>query len=261
MCTLAVAFYPQTKTPLVITSNRDENPARPATPWDIRRFEDDEYYTELSGMYISNIYCPLDVLGGTWIGTNDRGIFCAITNWDLEENFHGRGLLSRGHIVLNTLIRNNMGCVLQYWDTLEAKNHKPFNIICGNAYEIYNVSCDNKDLVVTQLGAGLHVSTGLGFNQEVPRDTYLRRQLIKYIDDFSQPVNPQVMLSMMASHNCGVGSEDSICVHDKDHRWETRSTTLIIGDGKSWKVKSKDGPACSNTDWTKRIIKIGEEED
>ncbi len=247
MCTLVVAFYPQTKTPLVIASNRDENPNRPTSPWEIRQFEDDDYYTK--------VYCPLDdVLGGTWIGVNTSGIFCALTNWDLEENFHGLGLKSRGHLVLDTLKRTTVETVLKYWRELNANNHKPFNIVAGDVNELYNLSCDNKKLVITKLRAGVYVSTGIGFNQNVPRDVFIRTELCKNIYNLSQPISPGVLFSLMGSHNCGIGSEDSICVHDDERKWETRSTALITNDENAWNVMSKDGPACQKSLWTKEII-------
>lgn len=91
MCTLIVKYIPTKQ--LAIASNRDENQNRPTAQWEVR----------------DNICCPLDnVFGGTWIGVNNSGIFCAITNWYLEEDFHGRGLKSRGLIVTNTLIVNKV---------------------------------------------------------------------------------------------------------------------------------------------------------
>jgi hypothetical protein len=240
MCTLVVAFYPKTKTPLVIASNRDENPTRPSTPWSIRQ---------------SSIYCPLDVLGGTWIGANTSGIFCAITNWDLDENFHGRGLKSRGHLVLESLKKTNIIDVVEYWAGLDAREHKPFNMVAGTANDLYNLSCDNKKLIITKLRAGVHISTGIGFNQKVPRDTFIRKNLLT-MKDLYQPVNPNTLLKLMSSHDCGIGSEDSVCVHDNEHRWETRSTAMLINDERAWKIKSKDGPACSGGDWTTEMIKL-----
>lgn len=276
MCTLVVAFYQQTKTPLVIASNRDENPTRPTSPWDIRQFKDDEYYhktlksvipdglskddpyySELLDTILPKVYCPLDdVLGGTWIGINTAGVFCALTNWDLEENFHGRGLQSRGHVVLNSLKRCSIKDVVRYWCELDAKNHKPFNIIAGDVNELYNLRCDNKELIITKLRAGVHISTGMGFNESVPRDLYIRQQLPKYTYDLSQPIRPDVLLGLMGSHNCGIGSEDSVCVHDEEHRWETRSTALIVNNENAWSIMTKDGPACHESPWTSKIVKL-----
>jgi hypothetical protein len=188
-----------------------------------------------------NICCPLDnVFGGTWIGVNNSGIFCAITNWDLEENFHGRGLKSRGLIVSNTLNCTSTEDILKYWSELEAKNHKPFNIIAGDINNLYHLSNDNKEMILTKLEEGLHISTGIGFNQPVPRDTFIRKN-----------ISQTNLLDIMGSHDCGIGSEDSVCVHDQEHRWETVSTSLIfflnVDGNRSWIVMFKDGPGCSKS--------------
>jgi uncharacterized protein with NRDE domain len=250
MCTLVVSFYPKTKTPLVIASNRDENPNRLAEPWALRSPVGPYVH------FVPQVYCPLDVLGGTWIGTNSAGIFCAITNWDLDENFHGRGLKSRGHLVLKSLTRTSITDVVEYWAGLDAREHKPFNMVAGTANDLYNLSCDNKELIVTKLRAGVHISTGIGFNQKVPRDTFIRKNLLAQIKDFSQPVCPSKLLKLMGSHDCGIGSEDSVCVHDNEHRWETRSTAMLINDERAWKIRSKDGPACNGDNWTTKTIKL-----
>ena len=254
MCTLVVAFYPKTKTPLVIASNRDENPKRDAQPWAFRYFGLDNQKPDFN-TFAPSIYCPLDVLGGTWIGTNSAGIFCAITNWDLDENFHGRGLKSRGHLVLKSLTRTSITDVVEYWAGLDASHHKPFHMLAGTVNDLYCLSCDNKKLIITKLRAGVHISTGIGFNQKVPRDTFIRKNLLT-MKDLYQPVNPNTLLKLMSSHDCGIGSEDSVCVHDNEHRWETRSTAMLINDERAWKIKSKDGPACSGGDWTTEMIKL-----
>ncbi len=80
MCTLVVGFYPQTKIPLMIASNRDENPTRPTSSWDIHQFDD-------NGIS-SKVYCPIDgILGGTSIGINTKGVFMHSTNWDFRRKF------------------------------------------------------------------------------------------------------------------------------------------------------------------------------
>ena len=121
MCTLIIAFYPETQNPLVVGANRDENPKRPSSPWEDRS-------TGCDGVVI---YSPLDVLGGTWIGCNNFGLFSAITNWDLEINLHGKGMKSRGNIVLESLKCKDLCTVQRYRDTLNGKEYKPFNIFCS----------------------------------------------------------------------------------------------------------------------------------
>lgn len=258
MCTLVVAFYPQSITPLVIASNRDEDPTRPAEDWGY-------YKTPTNNLEIVDIYrpkigpdifCPLDVLGGTWIGVNSSGIFCAITNWDYVKDLHGKGLKSRGHLVLNSLKQTSINCIVEYWHTLNAINYKPFHILAGDNNNLYYISCDNKEIIINKLGAGVHISTGVGLNKEVPRDIFIRKSLLLNVGSFSQPVRPNVLIELMKQHNDGLGSEDSVCVHDSEHKWETRSTALISCDNAGMVVNYKNGPACQNNDWKYRNIRV-----
>ncbi len=136
------------------------------------------------------------------------------------------------------------------------RNHKPFNILAGDVNELYNLSCDNRKFVIKKLGTGVHISTGIGFNQPVPRDLFIRNELSKSMNDLSQPIRPDILLGLMGSHNCGIGSEDSICVHDEEHKWETRSTSLIMNHGNYWKVIFKDGYACQNSKYTSEVIEL-----
>lgn len=245
MCTVIVAYYPGSETPIIVASNRDENPNRPAEPWEIRR---------LSGV---EIYCPLDVLGGTWAGVNSSGIFCAITNWDIGENWHGKGLLSRGKLVLETLKQKSVRNAINYWNTLNPNSYKPFNIIFGDQYFLYNISCDNKEFKAEKLSMGVHISTGLGFNYEFsPRHNFIRKELTKAFYSLEKPVHENTLIGLMSTHNRGIGSEDSVCVHDDEHRWETRSTALFVKGKDSWFVESKDGPACQIGKSVKKELKI-----
>lgn len=239
-CTLIVAFYPQSNYPLVIAANRDENPSRPSEPWLNRRVVNSN----------NTIYCPLDVRGGTWIGCNSMGIFAAITNWDLDKNLHG--LKSRGDVVLNILKCNTIKDVLLYWAELNAEDYKPFNIIVGTHDILYNLNNDNELLGIKRLKAGLHISTGIGFNLAVKRDQYIRSELIKDFKSFEEPVSHTTMQRLLSAHNDGDQSEDSVCVHDPEHRWETRSSAVLVLGKELWTIRHNDGPPCkANDDWNK----------
>lgn len=243
MCTLVVAFYPQSHCPLVIAANRDEKPDRPSEPW---------------GLHNPGIFCPLDVRGGTWIGCNSAGIFCAITNWDIQE--HTRGLMSRGNVVLETLKLNSKEDIFQYWRSLDKKNYNPFNILAGSKDWLANFSCSHSNASIYSLSAGLHVSTGWGLNVGVIREQHIRKALRKAFFNFSSPVSRDDLIKVMCDHNAGEGSEDSICVHDENHEWETRSSSYIEYFDDTWPtpvrlppgrprflIRWTDGPPCRTT--------------
>lgn len=241
MCTLCVAFYPKSKYPLVIAANRDENPNRIAYPWEKRIYAQKN---KTSQIYV---YSPIDVLGGTWIGVNSYGMFAAITNWDLDMNLHGQGMKSRGLLLLDILKTSSHNDFLEVLD-ISAKEYKPFNIIIGSDKLLLHVSCDHKDINLKHLEPGLHISTGLGFNTGCVREQFIRKELTKKFKDFSQPVHPDNLLELMSAHNDGIGSEDSVCVHDSEHKWETRSSAGIYYDNScnSWNVRHIDSAPCKN---------------
>jgi uncharacterized protein with NRDE domain len=257
MCTLIVSYYPQTKQPLIIGANRDESPTRPSKDWD---FRNDDY-----------IYCPLDVRDGTWIGVNKNALFCAITNWDLKLHLHGKK--SRGLIVLDILKSSNMKEVIDYWRTLRPDEYKPFNIIVGTSNELYHLSNDNEMMYFRRLPAGLYISTGWGLGgvvdkttREIHIESYLMKRFNRNIN-FNQPVTTDSIMSVLSHHNDGVGSQHSICVHDTDHRWETRSSAVIslvenIDTGyRSWSVYKTDKAPClvSSDEWKRQDIRCFEE--
>lgn len=231
MCTLVVAFYPQSHCPLVIAANRDEKPDRPSEPW---------------GSHGNpGIFCPLDVRGGTWIGCNSSGIFCAITNWDIRE--HMRGLMSRGNVVLETLKLKTKEDILQYWRSLDPKHYNPFNILAGNKDWLANLACSHSNTSIRLLSAGLHISTGWGLNFGVVREQHIKKTLHKAFYDFSAPVSRNALVNVMSDHNAGKYSEDSICVHDETHEWETRSCSYIEHFDDRFLIRWTDGPPCKTT--------------
>ena len=227
MCTVAVAFYPQTKQPLIVGANRDENPTRPSKPWDLR----------------DGIFSPLDIRGdvenGTWFGVNTRGMFCAITNWDFSNTEKEGNFKSRGIVVYNTLRCSTIFEATNYWKTLQADNYKPFNVLLGSCDSLFHLSCNGKTIHVGRLGAGLHWSTGAGFNVKTKRTEYIYQHLRSSVQHFSQPILAIDIQQILSKHNDGVGSEDSVCVHDESHEWETRSSSLVsMGVGR-WNIKYK----------------------
>jgi|SRR5690606_22647811 len=250
MCTLAIAFYPQTKHPLIIGANRDENPVRPSKPWDYR----------------NGVFSPLDIRGdienGTWIGVNVRGMFCAVTNWDLAEAKGKTALRSRGNVVYDTLLCLYVNEALDFWGTLKAEHYRPFNVILGTKKSLFHLSCDSKEIRIKRLGAGFHWSTGDGFNTKTKRSEYLNKSLsLSACQDLSQPIYPFDIQWILSKHNDGIGSEDSVCVHDETHRWETRSSSLVFIDGNKWNVKYIDQRPCSVDikEWKEEMVEFDNE--
>lgn len=224
MCTLIVGFYPETNSPLIVGANRDENPTRPSEGWEQR----------------GNVFCPLDVRGGTWIGCNDEKMFCAITNWDMDKEFPVRR--SRGDIVLNSLRCTSPEEAIWGWSTMKATDYRPFNLLLGNDKQLWNLSCDGEKATINSLGPGLHISTGWGLNILPPREAYVRKYLQEAFRDFSQPVSSVAVKEVLSHHNAK--GDDSVCVHDRNHEWETVSSAHLRLYNDRWTVENCSGPPC-----------------
>jgi hypothetical protein len=130
------------------------------------------------------------------------------------------------------------------WDSMNPEKYKPFNILVSNRDTLVNLRCDHEKKNIHIMRTGLHISTGLGLNTGCIREQFLRKELVKKFNNFSAPVDPNNLLELMSSHNDGLGSEDSVCVHDSSHHWETRSSSGIILSGVDWHVRHTNGAPC-----------------
>lgn len=235
MCTLIVGFNPQSENSLIIGANRDENPTRPSEPWNIRQNN-------------PKVYCPLDVRKGTWIGVNSLGFFCAITNWDIGNPF--KGLKSRGEVVLETLKRNSKKDIQDYWNSLNPNDYKPFNILAGGNDWLINLSCDHKNIKQNELSSGIHISTGCGFNQLTIREQYIHNIINLSI------INSNDIKLLLSHHNDDNDPENCVCVHDPEHLWETRSSSLLILNKDHWEIQEINTTPCKNVNWNISKLEI-----
>jgi uncharacterized protein with NRDE domain len=229
MCTLIIGFYPKAKIPLVIGFNRDENPTRPSEDWCLRENE--------------TILSPLDVRGGTWVGVNSSEMFCAITNWDLQLGLHNK--ISKGLLVYNILKSTSITEAYNYCKSISSLDYKPFNIVFGNSCELYVFSNNHYRTHITSLTAGLYISTGIGFNTSTARTDFIRKELSNSFT-FDQPVTSK-LAPILSSHNSGIWCEDSVCVHDPEHQWDTISSAVITLNNtgnKFWKINSTNKQPC-----------------
>ena len=124
MCLIVFAWKKSADTPLLLAANRDEFYARPALAA--------SWWEEAP-----HVYAGKDLeAGGTWMGINKQGRFAAITNirnGEAKKN----GAPSRGKIVADFLCDNISPS--SYLQTLaaEAKHYAGFNLILGDANDIY----------------------------------------------------------------------------------------------------------------------------
>lgn len=164
MCMLAILYRVARGTPILVAANREERFDRPT-----------QYPKIQSGS--PRVVCGVDRhAGGTWLGVNQYGLFCAVTNRrklraPLEPR--SRGLLCRELLDL----RNARDAAAYAAKELATGAYAGANYICADARCAVVVHGGNK-VDVVELAPGLHVmSSGDVDATKDERDEFVRRML------------------------------------------------------------------------------------
>ena len=164
MCTMAILYRVARGTPILIAANREERYDRPT-----------QYPKIQSGT--PRVVCGIDRrAGGTWLGVNQHGLFCAVANRRKTKppaEPRSRGLLCRE--------------LLEHRTAKEAANHAAKELAKGLYAGANYVCADGRyaavvhggDAVeIVELTPGLHVvSTGNVDDPKDPRHEFVRRML------------------------------------------------------------------------------------
>lgn len=147
MCTLIVLRDVVPELPVVLAANRDEFFARPSSPAMIL----DAEHGIVGGRD--------DVAGGTWKGLTRSGFFAALTN-QRQGRPADRSLASRGQVVMEALRAGARGGVAEarvYVEGLDPAAYNPFNLMFGDASEVFVVYARPDGLRVESVPPGVHV--------------------------------------------------------------------------------------------------------
>lgn len=140
MCTLTVHHTPHQ---LLVTMNRDEARDR-ADERPPRRIRNEATRVEW--------LAPVDgEAGGTWIGTNDRGIHACLLNrylpGDLAIAAANPQRKSRGHIILDLLAQGDESAVLRWIDCIfDPTPYPSFQLVVLGVPHTQSFSWDGRDL-------------------------------------------------------------------------------------------------------------------
>jgi len=164
MCTLAILYRVARGTPILIAANREERYDRPT-----------QYPKIQSGT--PRVVCGIDrKAGGTWLGVNQHGLFCAVSNrrkLAVPEEPRSRGLLCRELLELRTAKEAASHAVKE----LSKGIYAGANYVCADGKFAAVVHGGDK-VEIVELTPGLHVlSDG---NVDDPRDDrleFVRRML------------------------------------------------------------------------------------
>jgi hypothetical protein len=164
MCTLAILYRVARGTPILVAANRDERFDRPT-----------QYPKIQSGN--PRVVCGIDrQAGGTWLGVNQYGLFCAVANRpkaSVPIEPRSRGLLCRELLDFRTA----KDAAAHAAKELATGAYAGANYVCADAKYAAVVHGGNK-VEVVELTPGLHVITSGNVND--PRDErheFVRRML------------------------------------------------------------------------------------
>lgn len=164
MCTMAILYRVARGTPILIAANREERYDRPT-----------QYPKIQSGS--PRVVCGIDRrAGGTWLGVNQHGLFCAVSNRrkkDLPVEPRSRGLLCRELLELRTAKEASAYAAKE----LSRGIYAGANYVCADGR--YAAVVHGGDTVeVVELTPGLHVlSDGNVDDPRDPRHEFVRRML------------------------------------------------------------------------------------
>ncbi|MBU4270680.1 MAG: NRDE family protein [Planctomycetes bacterium] len=164
MCTMAILYRVARGTPILIAANREERYDRPT-----------QYPKIQSGS--PRVVCGIDRrAGGTWLGVNQHGLFCAVSNRrkkDLPAEPRSRGLLCRELLELCTAKEASAYAAKE----LSRGIYAGANYVCADGR--YAAVVHGGDTVeVVELTPGLHVlSDGNVDDPRDPRHEFVRRML------------------------------------------------------------------------------------
>ncbi|MDG5820655.1 NRDE family protein [Natronococcus sp. A-GB7] len=234
MCTLTLAWQVFDDAPVAVAANRDESLERESVPPDVYR-ED------------PRIIAPRDAeAGGTWIGSNEYGLFVGVTNrWGTPDL---AGERSRGLLVADALeARSVREAAAIVESEVETREYDGFYLVLADERDAVCLQW-NGALERTDFEPGVHVVVNAAVDDDVrlPTDRTevareqarnarrVRRELTadpeERVDDWLERAG-----GVLGDHDYGV------CVHGDGYG--TRSSSLIAL-GENSRYLFAPGPPC-----------------
>nr|WP_193570631.1 NRDE family protein [Halorubellus sp. JP-L1] len=223
--------------PLVVAANRDEALDRPSVGPALIEGDDGD----------PAVVAPRDEdAGGTWIGTNEDGVFVGITNRWTDADLAGER--SRGLLVRDALAeRSATAATAVVEDAVAHDEYDGFNLVVADADDCNYLEWDGA-LAVEHLEPGVHVVVNVGKvdDFEIPNE---RREYGERQAENARAVHDELRgrpgetaeewreraAAVLRDHDYGV------CVHGDGYG--TRSSSLVrVGDAFAYWFA--DGPPC-----------------
>jgi hypothetical protein len=204
MCT--VSFYQTKDAQIVLTSNRDEQSARPTKA---------PSKNTIAG---NTVYYPMDEeAGGTWIAVSEKGQISCLLNGAFENHIPKDSYsISRGKIVLEAFEQDD---ILSFFETCKLENVQPFTLVTVKKDEasvrLYEFRWDSIKRHLKELD---------------PTKPYIWSSATLYNPKVSAAKESWFM-DLFSSTNM-VNSKDLYQFHNKTHGEDPENDLIIDRDGK-----------------------------
>lgn len=194
MCLLAWDWQPESATPLMLLSNRDEFYDRPALPvhwWDA----DGVGPAVLAGKDLQ--------AGGTWLGVSRSGRLAALTNYRTPVTAR-TNTPSRGELVAGFL-QGSMDAA-EYLDSLRrrAQDYNPFNLLVYDGQQLMGL--ESRGAKVVSMEPGLGGLSNANFQTPWPKLTRLKDGMYSQLQRASN--TPEVLLPLL--HDSSVAPDSAL---------------------------------------------------
>ena len=230
MCTLIVFHHCFADAEFVIAANRDEYLDRPAEPPALRPW---------GGRLV---LAPRDLrAGGTWLGTNEAGVFAGITNRPTSSLDAARR--SRGWLVVDALRADSAAEAAVRLAELPARTYNPFNLLVCDASDAFVVIYEEK-AELKRLSAGPHViGNGDPDSRRLPKVARLLDEA-EAIARGNAAVALSALEGVCMTHTATDDPFEGTCIHAG--AYGTRSSALLRRGRRPEhdSFRFSDGPPC-----------------
>lgn len=241
MCLIAFAWQTHPRWRLVLAGNRDEFHARPSAP--LARWADAPI---IGGRDLE--------AGGTWLGVNDQGRCCTVTN--VRDPADPQLGASRGLLAVDYLIgaRDAVGHAAALREV--AASYRPFNLLTFDAHAAFYLG--NRPSAGAQaVAAGVHGLSNADFHTPWPKTQVLMARLQRWLDsEAAEASHFDTLFDALADEqraadadlpDTGVGLERERWLSPafiRGERYGTRASTVVAIDhaGAGLVVERRFGP-------------------
>ena len=222
MCTLILAHGADPDYPVIVGANRDESFHRPSSPPSIH---------ERAGM---RILAPTDErAGGTWLGVNEAGVFCGITNGFGPPTDPDR--CSRGELVFRAIEEPTAAEAAAAIGEVSAGDYNAFHLVIADPQQAHLVVSDGDLLTATELQTDIAVITERSFGAADNRRKVRARRMVLAARERGD-LDVEALQTILTERDSE--SINAICVTLPGIDYGTRSSTILRlaadGGGEMW---------------------------